>query len=452
MYNHFCRKILVLPVLFQINITYASHGLTPVYQPTVATQSHEPVVQFPSNSLLSSSGCFEHNRQFYVSIPELLQPLKDVKFNTMPSQCSAEERGVQVTLGGNTCFAKIPLYSNYITIHPHETINTDGTKKVRNGEMTLYDNTLSIGSEYMVSQHEDIQVVITPIRAYYTIPSGGIVEIGQMPENYFNATNCGLTKIGGSNGLMSSLTKIDLSNNAVTSWYDIQVNLLTHLPQLKTLILNNNPLFGCCQLNHKQLKKLEASNTNTVSYDLNLPLAETINLSKSQIVRFDTAYLVCADGACIDLRHNLIKEIHDVNVINKRKLQCDLRNNLLTIEDARKVLTPFFKVCSLINPYIYRAVQSIKVGALNFALLSIFSAITNGSLHTCSGARQKNQMLLLGLVPVTLATAGSIKALEKVFGIDTTPRTIICDDGCLYASGTIEPYKANRGTQLLIKQ
>jgi hypothetical protein len=127
----------------------------------------------------------------------------------------------------------------------------------------------------------------------------------------------------------------------------------------------------------------------------------------------------------------------NVIAINKQKLQLDLRETPLSIENVRPMLTPMLKLRSLINPYVYRASEAVRIGSLYLIGTLSLCIIVNESLHSCKGAQQKNGSLLVGMIPF-IFTAGSISLAQKLLGVTTTPKTIVCDDGCIYASYTIE--------------
>lgn len=431
------------------------HKLSPVFKQLMheasrSTPQQQPTVQFPATPTASTTSLLDSNQpqqqQQYVplSVGMLLQPLQGIKFQKDGFVFTAENNRATVSLNGERCSATLSLYEKCITIYPNQVVAPNGSVSTHNGEMILYDNgALSVGPDYMISNHGDARVIIMPLRAYYTLGDGMIVELGQVPCHYFKAQNCALSTTLGANGLSTSITKVDLSNNFLTSWHDIQVNLLAHMPQLKTLILDNNLLFGVCILDHKQLETLQASNTNTVACKLNLPAARTIDLSYGKIVQCDTKSLVCAPGAQINLRGNPIMAMPNVIDINKRALRFDLRETPLSIEAARPMLTPMLKLRSLINPYVYRISEAVHLGSLQIASILSLCVIANWSLHSCEGAKQRNGTLLVGMMPFVF-TAGSISLAQKLLGVATTPKTVICDDGCMYASYTIEKNSEDR--------
>jgi len=409
----------------------------------------QPTVQFPATPTASTTSLLDSNQpqqqQQYtpISVGILLQPLHGIKLKKiqsiykMQSTYVAEKNKVEVILNDDfRSYSQIMLYERPTVIHPHETLNSDGSTRIHNDEMIAYDNT-SVGSDYVVSHHDDAQVIITPLCAYYTLGNGGIVTMGQAPCHYFNAQGCDLSTTLGANNMPTCITKVDLSNNKIVSWRDIQINLLAHMPQLKTLILDSNPLFGSCILEHKDLEIMQASRTNTVACKLNLPAARIIDLSHARITQCDTKFLVCAPGAQINLRGNPMLVTPNVIDTNKRTLQFDLRETPVSIEAARSMLPPMLKLRSLINPYLYRASEVVRNGALQIVSVLSLCAIANWSLHSCEGAKQRNGTLLVGMLPF-IFTAGSINLAHKLLGVAKTPKTIVCDDGCMYASYTIE--------------
>jgi hypothetical protein len=412
--------------------------LNPAFNEINQSCQQQPTVQFPATpmssvntSLLDLNPQQQPQQPAPISVGILLRPLQGIKFQKTQSAYVAEKNDIKVILDDDShSYSQLTLYQDPTVI--------------QSGGM-VYGNE-SIKPDFVLSRYEDIDVTLTPLEASYNLENGGIVEVGQVPWNYFKAQQCDMTSTKGANTISllftqpnSSITHIDFSQNALKSWQDIQTNLLKYLPGLETLILDHNPLAGTCKLDHKKLRTLQASHTNTIGYDLMLPVAEKIDLSHGKIVWFDTAQIVCAPGAHINFSYNpCLKAIRGVFTINKSKLRCDFRGTQASIEDICEALPRIFKLRSLINPYVYRVSEMVRNGALQFAVLALFSVATNWSLHICKGARQQNGMLLLGVLPITLATAGSISLAQKLLGVATTPKTIVCNDGCIYASYTIE--------------
>ncbi len=403
-------------------------------QSMIATQQclqEQLLIQIPhTNSLLDTNPTLQH---VPITLGNLLLPLKDIKFVTTQSARSVEKQGVEIFLEG---YAKIPIGNRYLMVYPHEIINADGSRRCHTNQgFSCANNTVSVYSDYMLSQQGRVQVVITPVDAWYTPETGGTVKISQAPYNYLFAQKCSLGSTLGANSLTLPLTKVDLSGNYLTSWHDIQVNLLAHMPQLKTFIVDNNPLHGCCALDHTTLETLQAAHTNTVGFNLKLPAAKVIDLSYAKITRYNAKNIESLNKARICLSNNPLESF---NSVNNRGLQFDLRGTAISIEDVRKHLTPMLQFRSRVNTYLYNVAEFVRTGALNIGLLAVLSAVANNTLHSCKSSQYRSYMLMSGLLPAALLVSGSVSFGQKLLGVATTPCIVTCDDGYLYASGTIE--------------